>query len=59
MVDQDGNTMVVGEGFKGESEAQAAMRMIAQELGLRVERNSERPPKGTPLFDEDVLTADF
>ncbi len=59
MVDHDGNKMVVGEGFKGASEAKAAMRLIAQELGLRVERNGERQPTGTALFDEDVLTADF
>jgi hypothetical protein len=57
MVDHDGNKMVVGEGFKGESEAKAAMRLLAGELGLRVE--PERSRKDTPLFDEDVLTADF
>ena len=57
MVDHDGNKMVVGEGFRGESEANAAMRLLAAELGLRAER--ERSHKGTPLFDEDVLTADF
>jgi hypothetical protein len=51
--------MVVGEGFKGETEAKAAMRLIARELGLRVERDSERPRADTRLFDEDVLTADF
>jgi hypothetical protein len=60
MIDHDGNKMVVGEGFRGESEAKAAMRMIAQELGLRVERDrSDRPRAGAPVFDEDVLTADF
>jgi hypothetical protein len=59
MVDHDGNKMVVGEGFRGESEAKAAMRLIARELGLRIERGSEPPSAGTALFDEDVLTADF
>ena len=59
MIDHDGNKMIVGEGFKGESEAKAAMRLIAKELGLRVERDSERPRADTRLFDEDVLTADF
>jgi hypothetical protein len=59
MVDHHGNKMVVGEGFRGESEVKAAMRLIAQELGLRVERNRDRRPAGTALFDEDVLTADF
>jgi hypothetical protein len=57
MLDKDGNTMVVGEGFRGESEVKAAMRLIAGELGLRIER--ERPGTGTRLFDEEVLTADF
>jgi hypothetical protein len=33
--------------------------MIAQELGLRVERSGEQSRTGMPLFDEDVLTADF
>ena len=32
---------------------------LGQELGLRVEPDSKRRPRGTPLFDEDVLTADF
>jgi hypothetical protein len=59
MVDHDGNKMVVGEGFKGESEARAAMRMIAAELGLRFEPVSGRAETGTQLFDEDVLTADI
>jgi hypothetical protein len=59
MVDQNGQKVVIGEGFRGESEARAAMRLIARELGLRVERDSKRQLTGTPLFDEDVLTADF
>ncbi len=59
MIDHDGNKMVVGEGFRGESEAKAAMRMIARELGLRVERDSARSRPGESLFDEDVLTADY
>jgi len=59
MIDHDGNKMAVGEGFKGESEAKAAIRMIARELGLRVERDSAESRRGEPLFDEDVLTADY
>jgi len=59
MIDRDGNKMAVGEGFKGESEAKAAIRMIARELGLRVERDSAESRRGEPLFDEDVLTADY
>ena len=60
MVDQGGNKMVVGEGFKGESEANAAMRLIAREFGLRIERDDKDSRAGSSLFDdEDVLTADF
>jgi hypothetical protein len=33
--------------------------MIARELGLRVERDSAESRRGEPLFDEDVLTADY
>ena len=59
MVDQNDEKVVVGEGFRGESEARAAMRLIAQELGLRVERDDKPSRTGTPLIDEGVLTADF
>ena len=58
MLDQDGNRMVVGEGFRGESEAKAAMRVIAAELGLRVQPDSRRTGPDTRVFGEDVLTAD-
>ena len=34
-IDRQGNEVVVGEGFKGENEAKAAIRVIARELGLR------------------------
>ncbi len=40
------------------SEARAAMRMIAAELGLRQEMRSRRPRADTRVFDENVLTAD-
>jgi hypothetical protein len=33
-VDIDGDKVVVGEGFKGESQANAAIRLISRELGL-------------------------
>jgi hypothetical protein len=59
MLDHDGNKMVVGEGFRGESEAKAAMRLIAQELGLRVAPGGKQRLPDSGLFDEDVLTADF
>lgn len=57
-LDRQGNKMVVGEGFKGESEARAAMRFITREFGL------PEPPQRKPQQDEagllgaDVLTAD-
>jgi len=34
-VDNDGDKVVVGEGFKGESAANAAIRLIGRELGLQ------------------------
>ena len=41
-VDAQGHKVVVGEGFKGESEAKAAMRLIEKELGL-TSNDRERP----------------
>ena len=58
MLDQDGNRMVIGEGFRGESEARAAMRVIAAELGLRVQPDSRLTGPDTRVYGEDVLTAD-
>ncbi len=34
-LDRQGNRLVVGEGFKGESEANAAIRFISRQLGLQ------------------------
>ena len=34
-VDRDGNRIVIGEGFKGDNEADAAIRFFERELGLR------------------------
>ena len=34
-LDRRGNKLVVGEGFKGESEANAAIRFISRQLGLQ------------------------
>lgn len=41
-LDRSGVRLVVGEGFKGASQAEAGMRLIARELGLRV-REPETP----------------
>ena len=59
MVDQKGARMVVGQGFRGESEADAATRLIAKELGLRMRLAKADSRPGASLYDEDVLTADF
>jgi hypothetical protein len=59
MIDNAGNKMVVGNGFKGESEAKAAIRMIAKEFGLRLDQDRPDPHSGSSPLDEDVLTADF
>jgi len=56
MVDHSGKRMRVGEGFQGESEAGAAMRFLAGELGLRHE-GPRRDPAGT-RFGADVLLGD-
>ena len=37
-VDRQGNEVVLGEGFKGEGETNAALRLIARELGLHESR---------------------
>lgn len=46
-VDQTGRSVVVGEGFKGHSQADAAIRFIGQELGLAgvSDRNSGKGKK--------------
>lgn len=51
-IDRQGNEIVLGEGFKGESEAKAAMRIIARELGLH-----ETSDRSSPYDEEDVLGA--
>ncbi|MGB5491723.1 MAG: DUF3592 domain-containing protein [Woeseiaceae bacterium] len=37
-LDRQGNEILLGEGFRGENEARAAMRVISTELGLHVAR---------------------
>lgn len=51
-IDRQDNEIVLGEGFKGENEAKAAMRIIARELNLR--ETLERSPT---YHEEDVLGA--
>lgn len=51
-IDRQGSEIVLGEGFKGESEAKAAMRIIAGELGL-----DESSDHSSPYDEEDALGA--
>ena len=59
MIDQSGNKMVVGDGFRGESEADAAIRLIARELRFQVKTWKVESRSDDSHYDEDVLTADF
>ena len=56
-VDRQGNKMIVGEGFKGESEANAAIRLISREFGLH-ERPTDRGNRNDRdgLLGPEVLT---
>lgn len=47
-VDRQGNEIVLGEGFRGEGETNAAQRLIARELGLR----ESRPRNETQDLDD-------
>ena len=57
-LDKQGNKMVVGEGFKGESEARAAMRFITREFGLPEPPQRKLQRNEAELLGADVLTAD-
>ena len=50
-VDAEGDKVVVGEGFKGESEVKAAIRLIGRELGLQ--ENKERRDSSEPARSWD------
>jgi hypothetical protein len=57
MVDHSDNRVVVGQGFKGESEAKAAIRFIARTFGLQFDQ--QPPAANDSRYGEDVLSADF
>jgi hypothetical protein len=57
MVDHSDNKMLVGLGFKGESEANAAIRFIARTFGLQFDQ--QPPAANDSHYGEDVLSADF
>ena len=55
-VDRHGNEMTIGESFKGDNEAAAAIRMLSRELGLHPrEQAAANDVQGA---GEDVLAAD-
>ncbi len=53
-VDQQDNKLVIGEGFKGENEADAAIRLISEEFGLMHAANDPEDPDDG-LFGADIL----
>ena len=53
--DKRGKKIVVGEGFKGDGEASAAIRLIARELGLPTSDGLE---EDRAADDFDALAAD-
>jgi hypothetical protein len=57
-IDREGNKFVVGEGFKGESEANAAKDLIRREFGLRLGRESEEEPIANNLPRFNALAND-
>jgi hypothetical protein len=55
-VARNGEKMVMGEGFKGAGQAEAAARLIGETFRLR-EKASERPQEN-PIDDYNLLAAD-
>lgn len=55
-LDRHGNKLVLGEGFRGESEANAAMQLIGAEFGITAAANDAEGP-GKAGFGTDVLTS--
>lgn len=56
-IDRDGNKHIVGEGFKGESEANAAIRLISREFGIDSARRSDKSARSREdLLGPEVLS---
>ena len=55
-IDREGNKLIVGEGFKGESEAKAAIRLISREFGLREAPARDDRGGDDGLLGPEVLT---
>jgi hypothetical protein len=55
-IDRDGNKLVVGEGFRGESEANAAIQLMSSQFGLQDNsaRRSNHPNDSN--YGADVLS---
>jgi len=53
-IDRQGNKLVLGEGFKGETEADAAIRLIAEEFDLLRAANDAEGPDDK-LYGADLL----
>lgn len=53
-IDRQGNKLVLGEGFKGENEADAAIRLIAEEFDLLRAANDAEGPDDN-LYGADLL----
>ena len=57
-IDNEGDKVIVGEGFKGESEAKAAIRLISEEFGLTTKADKDRRPSHTETLSYNPLAAD-
>ena len=55
-IDRLGNKVVVGEGFKGDSEANAAIRLISREFGLTERTSGTSAKRDDELLGPEVLT---
>lgn len=56
--DRDGNKMILGEGFEGESQAKAAIELIESEFGIRIVKKPEPPRDDSGYLGADVFAAD-
>ena len=56
-LDHSGRALVVGEGFRGDNQAEAAIRLIGEELGLRPARNRQSRQKSPVPADTQSFQA--
>jgi hypothetical protein len=56
-IDRQGNKFIVGEGFKGESEAKAAIKLISREFNITARPDNRSSEQDTGYLGADVLTA--